>query len=148
LATIDQTNIALRRAWETITRHKAVEALSLRKGKTQMQKQVRFWHYYNGAVKIKLNVGETVRHSHGGPTDEGYSWEAVQYSFDGETVICEWASQARDCDGRYDRNGVTHCAVAKLTAGCADPDESTIIYPAWEQGESRQRDHSAEAMNY
>jgi hypothetical protein len=112
-----------------------------------MKQQARFWHYHNGAVRLKINAGQTIHHSHGGATDEGYSWEAVAYSFDGETVTCEWATQSRDCDGRMDRNGVTHCPADQLAAGYRD-DEFGVTYPAWQQGESGQRDYSAEAMGY
>lgn len=110
-------------------------------------KQARFWDFYNGAVRIKINAGETLHHSHGGATDEGYSWEAVSYSFDGETVICEYATQARDCDGRYDRSGVSVCRFDQLGAGYND-EELGARYPAWQEGVHSERDHSAEAMNY
>lgn len=109
--------------------------------------QARFWHYHVGVVKIKINAGQTVHHSHGGATDEGYSWTAERYSFDGQTLTCEWSTRSRDCDGRYDRSGVTSCDVARLAAGYNDL-EYGVSFPDWQQGESQQRDHSAEAMNY
>ena len=109
--------------------------------------EARFWHYHHGLVKIKISDGQTFHHSHGGATDEGYHWEGARYSFDGQTVTCEWSSQSRDCDGRLDRSGVTHCDVERLAQGYAD-NETGATFPAWEQGETRQRDYSAEAMGY
>ena len=110
-------------------------------------KQARFWEYHNGLVKIKINEGKTIHHSHGGPTDEGYSWEAKSFSFDGRTVTCEWATDARDCDGRMTRSGVSHCDVERLSQGYID-EESGVTFPSWENGESSQRDYSAESAGY
>lgn len=109
--------------------------------------QARFWHYHNGVVRIKLNAGQTIHHSHGGATDEGYSWETVSYYFDGEIVTCAWCTDARDCDGRMTRNGITHCSIHELACGHRD-DETGITFPAWQHGENGQRDYSAEAMGY
>src|SRR5258708_7016271 len=95
-------------------------------------KQARFWHYHAGdIVKIKINDGQSLSHSFGGPTDEGCSWEASTYSFDGRTVTCEWASDARDCDGRMQRHGVSHCDVERLSQGYGD-NEAGVTFPAWE----------------
>jgi hypothetical protein len=110
-----------------------------------MKKQARFWTYHNGLVRIKLNAGQTIHHSHGGATDEGYHFEANRYSFDGQIVTCEWSTDSRDCDGRETRGGEVICPISQLSAG--HPDEG-IRYPAWKQLDEFQRDHSAEAMNY
>ena len=111
--------------------------------------QARFWEHNSGVVKIKINEGETFHHSHGGATDEGYHWEARRYSFDGETVVCEWSTDSRDCDGRYQRGGVVVCRIDQLRAGWNDT-ENGVQFPAWQDqaNEAFQRDHSAEAMNY
>jgi hypothetical protein len=105
----------------------------------------RFWHYHVGAVLIKLEAGQTVTHSSGGQTDEGYSWATNTYSFDGKTVTCEWSTDSRDCDGRYTSSGTSYCPLARLGGGYR---EDEIAYPAWEPGDARQRDYSAEAMGY
>jgi hypothetical protein len=110
-----------------------------------MKKQARFWVDHVGAVRIKLKPGQTVHCSHGGQTDEGYSWEASRYSFDGKQVICDWETDARDCDGRMTRGGTVICHVSKLSAGF---DDAGIRFPDWQSLDQHQRDHSAEAMNY
>ena len=110
-----------------------------------MPKQARFWVYLNGAVRIKLRAGQTIHHSHGGATDEGYSWEAASYSFDGRQVTCEWSTDSRDCDGRMTRSGFTVCKFADLGAGYC---EDGISFPAWLHFDERQRDHAAEAAGY
>jgi hypothetical protein len=110
-----------------------------------MKKQARFWTYHNGNVRIKLDAGQTVHHSHGGPTDEGYHWEASRYSFDGVMVTCEWQSESRDCDGRMTRGGETCCHVRNLDKGYQ---EDGLRFPDWQQVDEHQRDHSAEAMGY
>jgi hypothetical protein len=111
-------------------------------------KQARFWHYHKGLVLIKLDRGQTVTHCHGGSTDEGYSWNADTYSFDGEIVTLLWSNQARDCDGRYDRDGISICHVNQLHTGPADQDIPFIRFPEWQHGDTRNRDYSAEAMGY
>jgi hypothetical protein len=111
-------------------------------------KQARFWtDHRGGIVKIKIADGQTLSHSFGGPTDEGYSWSGVTYSFDGRTVTCEWATDSRDCDGRMQHHGVAHCDVERLSQGYCDTDAG-VIFPAWEHDEQGQRDHSAEAAGY
>jgi hypothetical protein len=110
-----------------------------------MKKQARFWTYNNGAVRIKLNAGQTLRHSHGGPTDEGYHWEANRYSFDGQTVTLEWHSDSRDCDGQMSQGGETVCPIRDLSAGYQD---DGIAFPAWKHVDEYQRDHAAEAAGY
>jgi hypothetical protein len=110
-----------------------------------MKKQARFWIYHNGAVRIKLGTDQTFHHVSGGATDEGYSWEAARYTFDGKLVTCEWSTDARDCDGRMTRGGVTVCRVGDLAAGIC---EDGIAFPAWQQIDESQRDFAAEAMGY
>jgi hypothetical protein len=110
--------------------------------------QARFWIDYKGsAVRLKINEGQTLAFSSGGPTDEGYSWTSEAYNFDGRSVACEWATDARDCDGRMTRTGSAYCDLARLSAGYHDA-ELNITFPAWENGETGQRDYAAEAMNY
>jgi hypothetical protein len=110
-------------------------------------KTARFWHWHTGLVKIKIRDGQTVHHSHGGPTDEGYHWEACSYTFDGHTVTCEWSTDSRDCDGRMTRGGITQCDVERLAQGYVD-DEAGVTFPAWEDVSHGQRDYAAEAAGY
>jgi hypothetical protein len=108
----------------------------------------RFWIDRNGGiVRLKLRKGQTVSHSFGGPTEEGYSWTAETYSFDGQTVTCEYGTDARDCDGRVTHSGECSCDVLALRAGYNDL-ECGVTFPAWQQGQSAQRDYSAEAAGY
>lgn len=108
--------------------------------------QVRFWHFVNdGPVLLKLRQGQTLAHVEGGPTDEGYSYTAVQFEFDGATVIRRETTRAQDCDGRIDRCSDAICPVVDLAAG---GDLDGVRYPAWQWADSSQRDYSAEAMGY
>lgn len=109
--------------------------------------QARFWIFDNGAVRLKLNAGDSFRHVTGGPTDEGYSYTESFYSFDGKTVIRNYRTQASDCDGRIDRHGVVICALANLSAGYVDA-ESGVTFPEWRHVKRGQRDYSAEAAGY
>ncbi|MBR0998800.1 hypothetical protein ABIF65_003718 [Bradyrhizobium japonicum] len=111
-------------------------------------KTARFWHYHkSGAVKIKLRPGQTVHHSHGGRTDEGWHRESNAFQFDGRTVTVEWCNDGADCDGRLTRSGISHCAADRLTAGYHDT-ETGESFPDWQEGESSQRDYAAEAAGY
>jgi hypothetical protein len=113
-----------------------------------MTKQtVRFWHHHKGAVLIKLAAGQTVRHFHAYSTDEGWGSETTSYYFDGRTIECAWSTDGRDCDGRMTRGGLTYCPASQAQAGYHDA-EYGITFPAWQEGESTQRDYSAEAMGY
>lgn len=113
-----------------------------------MKKQARFWVDYKGSVvRLKMNRGATVAMAFGGATEEGYSWTAERYQFDGCKVVCEIATDARDCDGRMTRNSTVACLYRNLDAGWRDPD-ARVTFPGWETVDYNQRDHSAEAMNY
>jgi hypothetical protein len=105
----------------------------------------RFWHYHQGDVKITLRKGERLCHSHGGPTDEGWTREWNIWEFDGHTVTCEYGSDGADCDGRVSSHGISQCPANKLAAGHS---ENGVAYPAWRHGERGQRDYSAEAAGY
>lgn len=110
-------------------------------------KQIRFWHYHNGeAIRVKINAGQCLRHYSGGTTDEGWSSETHCWSFDGDTVTLEWASDGVDCDGRLSSYGESWFAVEDVAAGYCDDDG--FQFPAWQQGEHGQRDYSAEAAGY
>lgn len=113
---------------------------------TMKPQTARFWHWHHGAVLIKLQIGQSVCHSHGGRTDEGWHRETNMFSFDGETVTNEWSSDGVDCDGRLSRAGVSFCQVDCLRSGYQD--ETGLRFPEWQQGKSSQRDYSAEAMGY
>ena len=113
-----------------------------------MKKQARFWIDYKGSVvRLKMNPEQIVDVVFGGATDEGYSWTAERYRFDGSKIVCETSTDARDCDGRMQRNSSAACLVRNLSAGWYDP-EAKVTFPGWEQMDYSQRDHSAEAMNY
>jgi hypothetical protein len=110
--------------------------------------QARFWIYHrSGIVRIKINEGQTLCFSYGGPTDEGYSYTGEAYNFDGKTVAVEWRTDARDCDGRMTRTGSAYCNLDRLSSGSEDY-EARVRFPAWEHGETGQRDYSAEAAGY
>src|SRR5258705_11914841 len=111
-------------------------------------KQARFWDYRNGGlVRIKINAGQTLRHCEGGPTDEGFSYNAVAYTYDADwqTIDCESMSWGRDCDGQTEHSSTSKCWVIDLAKGYHDA-ELGVNFPAWEQGKASQRDYSAEAM--
>lgn len=111
-----------------------------------MKQQARFWIDHKGSfVRLKINAGQTLGHSYGGPTEEGYSYTSQAYNFDGAMVACDWRTDARDCDGRMTHTGSAYCAYARLAAGYQ---EEGLAFPAWEHGETGQRDYSAEAMGY
>ena len=110
-----------------------------------MTRSIRFWHYHNEPVLIKIKEGQALRHYSGGKTDEGWSSETNIWEFDGHTLVSRWETDGCDCDGRMQRHGEASCPVAKIRAGTQI---DGLSFPAWEAGESGQRDYSAEAMNY
>jgi hypothetical protein len=112
-----------------------------------MRQAIRFWHYANGAVLIKIKAGQTLYHSIGAETDEGWSRESYQWEFDGEMLVCRWTTDGRDCDGRLTRYGKSYCWACHVRSGLHDHDLG-VTWPAWEHGKSGQRDYTAESMNY
>jgi hypothetical protein len=110
-----------------------------------MSKTIRFWHYGNGEVLITLRKDQTLRHSSGGPTDEGWRRESHEWSFDGHIVTHEWSEDGVDCDGRLSREGISWFAGHESRSGYV---VDGIAYPNWHLGRSWQRDYSAEAMGY
>lgn len=110
-----------------------------------MKKTVRFWHYATTPVLIKMRAGQTLSHTSGGPTDEGWHRDVDVWHFDGRTVFHNWCSDGVDCDGRLMQNGKCYFDAAEAFAG---NECDGVRFPAWQQGEHSQRDFSAEAMGY
>ena len=107
--------------------------------------RVRFWTYHNDAdVRLTLTNGQTIALVRGGPTDEGYSHESVRFTLEGDTVVQEYDSDARDCDGRFSTSGTAECRIDRLDAHQYNGQG----YPKWERVDASQRDYSAEAMGY
>jgi len=101
----------------------------------------RFKTYANGSdATITLRPGQTLSHSEGGPDEEGYSYSATLYRYDGETVVREITTTACDCDGRLDRY---YDQIWPVNGPL-----NSYGYPDWEDLRAYQRDHFAEAMNY
>jgi len=111
-----------------------------------MKKQARFWTYINGApVMIKLAQGQTLQWSERHATDEGWSSEAMAWSFDGEGVTCEYFNDGCDCDGRLSSGGEDYCALDMLRTV---PGLGGVIFPAWNCTDDYRRDYQAEAAGY
>lgn len=111
-------------------------------------KNARFWTFENGDwVKITLRPGETLGFEYGGPTDEGFEYGSVEWTHEGDRVSREWYRRERDCDGVFTNGGVCVAGMDRLAAvpGYDDP---SIMRPDWTDGESWQRDHSAEGEGY
>lgn len=107
---------------------------------------IRFWHYGIEPVLIRIKAGQTLHHYTAHATDEGWTSEANEWEFDGTTLTCRWYTDGVDCDGRLSRSGESSCRVEDVMSGHTDEDGRT--FPAWDRGESSQRDFSAEAAGY
>lgn len=118
---------------------------------------VRFWVYGpDGWVKLTLKPGRCLTHRSGGPDEEGWSYTTITWSHQGDHLTYEQQTSSQDCDGRMDRY---HAATATRLEDYYDHhDPKTNEYqqqgrlvgprPVWEDHESSQRDHAAEAMGY
>lgn len=99
---------------------------------------IRFREWINGGhVFMTLAPGQTRYHTSGGQTEEGYSYSAMAWSYDGAVLSCECTTDARDCDGRL---------TAYNDYQATELDENR--QPVWERVDSSQRDYTAEAMGY
>lgn len=92
---------------------------------------------HGGEVTLTIKPGQTLSHSEGGRTDEGYSYTGTTWKFERGELRCETYTEARDCDGRLDTGGVYFANAIKANG-----------FPDWTHEDSYQRDHSAEAMGY
>lgn len=111
-----------------------------------MCNSVRFYSFHNDSpVLIKINAGQTLRHSFGSDCDEGWHSESNTWEFDGETLVLRWETDGRDCDGRLTQYGECHCPRRAVMAG---NEVEGVTFPAWERGEGGQCDEYAELMNY
>ena len=108
----------------------------------------RFWHFGPcGPVKLTLRPGQSLTHSTGGRTDEGWSQSSTRWTHEGETVHLEWCDDGSDCDGRLTRTGENRCALDRLHNGNVCP-EFGIVYPDWQEARVSVRDYSAEDAGY
>jgi len=109
-------------------------------------RNARFWIWaFGGWVKLTLEPNDTLFFTEGGATDEGYDRTYEEYHFDGIAVFANAYRNARDCDGKLDTEHHAICNLANLASEEADDGTKT---PHWQKISSRQRDYSAEAMNY
>ena len=110
-------------------------------------------------MKISVKYGQTLTWGHRGPTDEGWSSECQEWTFEDKQItrICD--SDGRDCDGRLSHHAEFHCPLLELNAvpilnwdgydGTFEPQPIPGMFcPAWQKGKASQRDYTAEAMGY
>lgn len=114
----------------------------------------RFWVLYRGGwVRLTLRPGQSVKLVEGGPTEEGWNWLLERYTHEGDGVALEWAHEARDCDGQYDRYGKMFCLLGGLAAldmhaALKIEQNRGIFSPDWRKVYAGHRDHAAEAAGY
>lgn len=121
-----------------------------------------FWVFVNeGFVRLSLKDGQSIEHTTGGPTDEGYYHDCEKWTRDGEIIIREFVSWEADCDGRFETHSTPTAHIEELERneqyeavqdddGWHMPESGRIICltPEWVRGRSGQRDYSAEAAGY
>lgn len=111
--------------------------------------RARFWVWINnGHVKLALSPGQSLTWFRGGPTDEGYSSEWSSWTHEDGRVRCEWATDGRDCDGRFQDGGESACELYALKSQHCPPFTHPEGMPRWLAVDRWQRDHSAEAAGY
>jgi hypothetical protein len=107
----------------------------------------RFWHYVNGGlVKITIKPGQELSHSTSEQHDEGYSFQAASWRYDGAHVQRECTGGGKDCDGFISYSYDAICSVDKLHTDWNKYSE--VYYPTWQNTDARQYDQYAEMMNY
>lgn len=95
---------------------------------------------------IQLSRAETVESSHTERTEEGWTGTYLRWYLDGADVVCEYATDGRDCDGRLSTFVEYRCSVDKLDANKRE--DRPFGTPEWQETGSRQRDYSAEVAGY
>ena len=120
----------------------------------------RFWIYWKGWIKITLQEGETLTLNSGGDIEEGYAYTTETYYHDGTGIHCTTEQNGADCDGRYSYTRTAYTGLEELSF-CPVYDWSNPAWsdyagnppllhysPKWHRVDERNRDYSAEAMNY
>lgn len=118
----------------------------------------RFWVWHRGAwVKLTLRPDQVLRHSFSYDNGEGNSYEANEWSHEGEGVLNEWESGGSDCDGRHSENGKIFAHKTKLKEIVTNIDDGfrdffnceRIRRPDWEKvGSVRVYDEYAQMAGY
>jgi hypothetical protein len=112
----------------------------------------RFWIFINSSpVKLTIAPHETLRHARGGPTDDGYSFTAHEWSWqpDEGAVYERVSTKARDCGGP-----IEHYNEAIIKSGdfmdhrSEYIDDPEVMFPKYQDYSSWQRDYYAEAAGY
>ena len=109
----------------------------------------RFWvQNADDFVKLTLRPGQSLSHSQGRPTDEGWASLARTWSYDLPEFLvrCEYVDDEVDCDGRLTRGVELECPLHRLEALTFN---ATPPLPFWEKrAPSWQRDYQAEVAGY
>ena len=121
------------------------------------RQNIRFWVYHKGSyVKLTMRPDQRITTYHGGPTDEGYSFEEISYKYYEEGVVTkDTASGGRDCDGEHRYYWEESCKVKNLqvlityrsTYQTKKYQDDPLI-PAWEKVNESQYDQFAEMAGY
>ena len=81
-------------------------------------------------------------HASGGRCEEGYRIEYQRWEHTGEGIEYHWATEARDCDGRFDQGGESFAPLDQLAVRPAY-DQPEILGPEWKSLDTHQRDYES-----
>lgn len=61
---------------------------------------MRFYTNFGSAINVKLSIadGQTIRHHQSRPTDEGYEYNATEYTLEGNRLFARYHAGGKDCD--------------------------------------------------
>ena len=102
---------------------------------------------HDALIPLTLRPGQTLNWSRGGRTDEGWSAEYHEWTYDAETRMVRWerTEDGVDCDGRMTVHTSLECPIDRLSSYRNYYGE---LVPDWERAGSSQRDYTAEAAGY
>jgi hypothetical protein len=129
------------------------------RNRRRASERVRFWTWNLGPVRLSLAPGQRLRHSSGGPTEEGWSQRLTTFTHEGDRIVRDWLNDGCDCDGRLTQGGRDSCTLRNLDGNgpvsWLEPEYQDrdalglpIQWPAWATVDSRRRDYQAEAAGY
>jgi len=100
---------------------------------------MRFYANFGSAINVKLSIadGQPIRPHKPRPTDEGYEYNATEYTLEGTKLFARSHAGGKDCDGQ-----TSH--YAELMATVAFP----CAIPNWKYVERSAYDQYAELDNY
>lgn len=120
-------------------------------------RNIHFWESINDDwVHLTLKPGQQLSWYRYRDTDEGFHADSITWNHDGDLIVQEHDTYARDCDGRLDKhyvysfdpNYVEMDACVTFNRNGVPVPIPGMFHPVWEEGAHCIIDHEAQKVGY